>query len=186
MGEEKEDELPWLYPGGTPVTFKKRQEGQKRPFLCHPGELPKVGERFEINVTGDNQWFRLCGLVTRAYSCDLAAMNGGQVEANVTAIGTVFPLFRHDACAPCDEDEVYIVHLAMFTHSQGDKRWLLEHCEVASDHQRGGAEIDADEWLRRNVGFVVSNSYYHEYAEGNLNGVHGGTKSLTPESIAKI
>ena len=46
MGEEKKDELPWLYPGGTPVVFKKRQQGQKRPFLCHPGELPKVGERF--------------------------------------------------------------------------------------------------------------------------------------------
>ena len=58
---------------------------------------------------------------------------------------------------------------------------MLEHCEWRQI-TNGGAEIDADEWLRKNVGFVVSNSYYHEYAEGNLNGVHGGTRGLTPEN----
>ena len=73
---KKEDDRPFLFPGSTPVVFKKRQLGQKRPFICAPGELPKVGERFEIDVTGNDRWFRMFGLVTRAFKNDLAAMNG--------------------------------------------------------------------------------------------------------------
>ena len=175
--EKKEDDRPFMFPGGTPVVFKKRQLGQKRPFLCAPGELPKVGERFEIDVTGNDRWFRMFGLVTRAFKNDLAAMNGGANEASVTATGTVFPLFRNDhGIEPLDDDEVYVVSMSMFTHDDGDKRWLLEHAAVASDQLRGGADVDAEEWLRKNVGFVISNSYYHDYEERNMHGVHGGTR----------
>ena len=39
---KKEDDQQIPFPGGTPVVFKKRQLGQKRPFICAPGELPKV------------------------------------------------------------------------------------------------------------------------------------------------